>query len=197
MKLSTQWKPLNRDQRLAWNAWAKSNNVLLDDGSFRRVSGHKAMTMVLRNRALAGDAVNPGNPPAAAAWLDGSLTLQDAGPWTVGGGYIGFRCVQALAAATKWFVWATAPVLATEPKPLATLRFITVMGTGPMEGDAVTGSIGAAYLAIHGDWHPPLDLTQNTPHWDPAGKIWFRLHQYMDGQLSPGLVLCGFIDYEL
>ena len=70
MKLSTQWKPLNRDQRLAWNAWAKSNNVLLDDGSFRRVSGHKAMTMVLRNRALAGDAVNPGNPPAAAAWLD-------------------------------------------------------------------------------------------------------------------------------
>src|SRR5262245_52815811 len=51
MKLNTQWKTLTRDQRRAWNAWAKSNKVQLDDRSLRYVSGHKAMTIVLRNRA--------------------------------------------------------------------------------------------------------------------------------------------------
>ena len=46
MKLSNLWKSLTRDQRRAWSAWAKTNPVLLDDGSVRRVSGHKAMTMI-------------------------------------------------------------------------------------------------------------------------------------------------------
>ena len=49
MKLSNLWKTLTRDQRRAWNTWAKNNKVLMDDGNVRRVSGHKAMTMVLRS----------------------------------------------------------------------------------------------------------------------------------------------------
>ena len=197
MKLSTQWKPLNRDQRRAWNAWAKSNPVLLDDGSFRRVSGHKAMTMILRNRALAGDALRPAYPPAAAARLDGALSTRDAGPWTENAGYVGFRADQVIPAASKWFVWASAPTLTTEQRPLSTLKFITVISAGPMVFDDVTGSIGGAYLPIQGDWHPPVDLNQTTPHWDPPRRMWFRLHHYVDGQLSPGRVLSGSIDYEL
>jgi len=53
MKASNLWRTLTRDQRRAWNAWAKNNEVLLDDGNVRRVSGRKAMTMVLRNRVSA------------------------------------------------------------------------------------------------------------------------------------------------
>ena len=91
MKLSNLWKTLTRDQRRAWNAWARSNKVLLDDGSLRFVSGHKAMTMVLRQRAAAGDLANPAIVPAAFAWNNGALSLRDAGPWTVNLGFIGFR----------------------------------------------------------------------------------------------------------
>ncbi|HZL78105.1 MAG TPA: hypothetical protein VFC17_04575 [Candidatus Limnocylindrales bacterium] len=193
MKLSTQWKPLNRDQRLAWNAWAKSNQVLLDDGSFRRVSGHKAMTMILRNRTLAGDALNPASPPAAATWLDGVLTLSECGPLTAGAGYIGFRAGAATTVATKWFVWATAPVLTTDLQPLATLCFIAALNCGALAQYDITANLGGSYLPIHGDWHPPVDLTQNTPHWNPPRNIWLRLHQYVDGQLSPGRMFCGGI----
>ncbi len=197
MKLATQWKNLTRDQRLAWNAWAKSNLVLLDDGSFRRVSGHKAMTMVLRNRTLAGDSLRPANPPAAAAWKDGALSLRDAGPFTENAGYIGFRCDTALTAASKWFVWGTAPVLANDQKPLASLKFISVLAVGVLAVNDITGSVGNAYLPIQGDWHPPFNPNQATPAWEPSRRMWLRLHHYVDGQLSPGRVLSGQICYAL
>jgi hypothetical protein len=197
MKLSTLWNTLNRDQRRAWIGWAKNNPMLLDNGNPRHVSGHKAMTLVLRNRALAGEVLNPALLPAAAAWLDGSLSTSGAGPWTAGPGYIGFRCVTAIPVAAKWFLWASAPVLATEPKPLATLEFISVFSTGTMAVNAVTPSLGAAYLPVQGDWHPPVNPAQTTPHWDPPRKMWFRLHHYANGQLSPGVILSGEIDYEL
>jgi len=109
VKLSTQWKTLTRDQRRAWNAWAKSNKVLLDDGSLRRVSGHKAMTMILRNRAIAGEAANAAVVPAAVTWLQNALTTGDAGPFTENMGFMGFRTNADLTEATKWFVWATPP----------------------------------------------------------------------------------------
>jgi hypothetical protein len=197
MKLSTQWKTLKRDQRRTWMAWAKTNPLLLDDGNTRHVSGHKAMTLVLRNRALAGEAANPAVLPAAVTWLDGSLTTSDTGPWTAGPGYIGFRCGMGIPTAAKWFVWASAPVPATDPKPLATLKFISVLSTGPMAVNDITGNLGTAYLPVQGDWHPPVDVTQRTPHWDPPRKMWFRLHHYANGQLSPGVILSGGIDYEL
>lgn len=197
MKVSSLWRTLTRDQRREWNAWAKNNPVLLDDGNFRRVSGRKAMTMALRNRAIAGEDAEPAVVPAATNWLDGALSLRDAGPFTENDGYIGLRCDQQLAAGTKWFVWATAPVLTTEEQPLATLRFITVMNLGAMEVDDVVPTIGGAYLPVHGDWHPPNDPPQNPPAWDPPRRIWFRLYHYANGALSPGRVLRAVIQYEL
>ena len=71
--------------------------MLLDDGNVRRVSGRKAMTMVLRNRAVAGEAANPAVVPATVTWLDGVLSVRDCGPWTAGAGYVGFRAEQNLA----------------------------------------------------------------------------------------------------
>jgi len=127
MKTASQWKTLTQTQRRAWNAWAKSNKVLLDDGNTRFVSGRKAMTMVLRNRTVAGQALDPTVVPAAFAWQVGVLSLRDAGPWTVNMGYIGFRVEQILAAGTKWFVWATPPLDSDAPNPQAQMRFITCL----------------------------------------------------------------------
>jgi hypothetical protein len=191
MKLNTLWKTLNRDERLAWNAWAKSNPVLVDDGNFRRVSGHKAMTLVLRNRAVAGQALNPSHLPAATVWLDGALSTTETGPLTVPN-YVGFRCGDEGLIDSKWLVWATAPVLATETNPLATLRFITAFDSGvmdPVENDLTPNLVGS-YAAVHGDFRAPGGVP-----WDPPRQVWFRLHHYFDGQLSPGRVLTGLI-YE-
>lgn len=198
--MSTEWRKLTRDQRLAWNAWAKSNPVLLDDGSFRRVSAHKAMTMVLRNRAVAGEALNPATVPGAGAWLDGCFSVREAGATTSGAGYIGFRVEQDVPAGTKWFVWGTVPVLADEAKPLGLLRLVGVMAPGALSaanGGDVTPNLGNQYLAVNGDWHPPVVEGQNPPAWVPGRFIWFRVQQYRDGQLSPGRVLSTPVYYEV
>lgn len=200
MKLSNEWKKLNRDQRRAWNAWAKSNPVLLDDGTFRRVSGHKAMTMVLRNRTIAGEATNPTHVPDSTVWLDGAFSTADAGVTTAGAGYIGFRVEQNVPAGTKWFIWATPLLLADVKKPQAQLGFIGVMAPGPLsaaDGGDVTPSLGSQYLAAHGDWHPPVVEGVYPPVWDPNRYIWFRVHQYRDGQLSPGRVLSSIVYHEV
>ncbi len=77
MKASSLWKTLTQTQRRAWNAWAKNNRMLLDDGNVRRVSGRKAMTMVLRNRTAAGQALDPSIVPAAFASTYPALKLLD------------------------------------------------------------------------------------------------------------------------
>ncbi len=200
MKLSAEWKKLNRDQRRAWNAWAKSNALLLEDGSFRRVNGHKALTQILRNRATAAEALNPADLPTSAPWLDGAFSVRDAGATTAGAGYIGFRVEQNIPAGTKWFVWGSKLVLADEATPLAKLQFLGVLAPGALSaasGGDVTPSLGGQYLAVHGDWHPPVDVSQTTPHWVPSRYIWFRIHQYRDGQLSPGRVLSTLVYYEV
>lgn len=200
MKLSAEWKKLNRDQRRTWNSWAKTNPVLLEDGTFRRVSGHKCMTVVLRNRTLAGDALNPATVPSSAPWMDGAYSVRDAGATTAGAGYIGFRVEQNVPAGTKWFVWASKLVLADEAKPLSNLQFLGVMAPGALSaanGGDVTPSLGGQYLTVHGDWHPPVVQGQNTPTWLPSRYIWFRVHQYRDGQLSPGRVLSTLVYYEV
>jgi len=193
VKLSNLWKTLTRDQRRAWNAWAKSNKVLLDDGSLRFVSGHKAMTMILRNRATAGDAPNPTVVPAAFAWNAGALSLRDAGPFTVNVGFIGFRLEQNLAAPTKWFVWATPPLDSTAPNPQAQLRFIKCMALAALAFDELTPDIGPSYLPVCGSWDGPgLD-----GYW-PTGKwMWLRVQQYASGQLGPSVTFKGQIQVEL
>jgi hypothetical protein len=283
MKLSSLWKTLNRDQRRAWNAWAKNNKVLLDDGSRRRVSGRKAMTMVVRNRNIAGEAANPSVLPVAVAWLDGALDLSDAGPFTENAGFIGFRAQQNLAAGTKWFVWATTPAAEALPAPplrrdesgiywewgwnptggwdihqsfdggatfqveeagftaaarsyapadntLPTfivgknsngteatgrsgvvspsvpsvpsvpvdpklgqrLRFVTCLALGAIAFEDLV-SLNAPYLAVNGSWDGPLTEGE----WPTPTFVWFRVHHYANGQLSPGVTLRGMIAIEL
>lgn len=193
MKLSNLWKTLTRDQRRAWNAWAKSNKVLLDDGSLRFVSGHKAMTMILRNRATAGDAANPNIAPASFAWNVGALSLRDAGPFTVNIGFIGFRLEQNLAAATKWFVWATPPLDSNTPNPQAQLRFIKCMALPALAYDELTPDIGPSYLPVWGSWDGPgLDGL-----WPTNKYIWLRVQQYANGQLGPSVTFKGQIQVEL
>ena len=193
MKLSNQWKALTRDQRRAWNAWAKSNKVLLDDGNLRRVSGHKAMTMVVRNRAIAGDAANAAVVPAAVAWLNDALSLRDAGPFTVNAGYVGFRVEQNLAAATKWFVWATPPLDTGEANPQRLLRFVMCMSLGGQAVNDLVADIGPTYQQVCGVWDGPgLDGAWPVDHF-----IHIRALQYGNGQLGPGVVMKGRIQVEL
>ena len=192
MKVSSLWRTLTRDQRRAWNAWAKNNKVLLDDGSRRRVSGRKAMTMVVRNRAIAGEAANPSVVPAVVAWLDGALDLSDAGPFTENAGFIGFRAQQNLAAGTKWFVWATPPVGEDVVNPRPLLRFVTCLALGAIAFEDLV-YLNAPYLAVNGSWDGPLTEGE----WPTPTFVWFRVHQYANGQLSPGVTLSGQIAIEL
>ena len=193
MKTASQWKTLTRVQRLAWNAWAKSNKVLLDDGSLRRVSGRKAMTIVLRNRALAGDAANPTTVPAAVTWLNNALSLRDAGPFTENLGFVGFRAEQVLAAGLKWFVWATPPVDGSEIDPHRRLRFVKCLTPGALAYDDLTPTLGPDYQAVCGSWDGPgLEGL-----WPVDTLIWFRVHQYGNGQLGPAVMMKGRIQVEL
>ena len=193
MKTASQWKTLTQTQRRAWNAWAKSNKVLLDDGNVRRVSGRKAMTMVLRNRAVAGEALNPSVVPAVFAWQAGALSLRDAGPFTENLGFIGFRAEQILAAGTKWFVSATPPLDGATPNPHVQLRFIKCMTLGALAVNDLTPDLGPDYLPVCGVWDGPGEEGA----WPVDTFIWLRLHQYANGQLGPGGGLKGRIQVEL
>jgi hypothetical protein len=193
MKTASQWKTLTRDQRRAWNAWAKDNPVLLDDGTVRRVSGRKAMTIVLRNRAIAGEAANPTTVPAAVAWLNNAFSLQDAGPYTDNAGYIGFRAEQNIPDGTKWFVWATPPVAGDETNPHRLLRFVKCYAPGEVPQEDLSPDFGPDYLPVWGSWDGPgLNGLWPTDHF-----IWFRVHQYANGQLSPGLMMKGLIQVDI
>jgi len=80
--------------------------------------------------------------PAAAEWLSGALSVNDAGPFTENEGYVGFRVMVALTEATKWFVWATPPVNDTELNPQRRLRFVKCMSLGVLAQGDVTANIG-------------------------------------------------------
>ncbi|MCU0785242.1 MAG: hypothetical protein MUF81_14565 [Verrucomicrobia bacterium] len=193
MKTSKLWKTLTPSQRRTWSAWAKDNTVLLADGRVRRVSGRKAMTVVVGNRAVAGEAANPAVVPAAANWLDGALSLRESGPFTEGIGYVGFRADVDIPAGTKWFVWATQPVDDAESNPARRLRFVKCMALDAMEGEDTTPNLGPDYAAVNGSWDDP----DGNPEWPTPHYVWFRLHQYANGQLSPGRMLRSQIVEEL
>jgi hypothetical protein len=192
MKATPLWKTLTRTQRRAWSAWAKSNKVLLDDGSLRFVSGRKAMTMVVRNRTLAGEATNPSVVPAPFAWQMGALSLRDAGPFTENTGFVGFRAEQNLAGGTRFFVLATPPVDGGAVNPHAQLRFVTCLTSdGTVVNDLMP--ITAEYQAVNGSWDGP----GVEGAWPVDTFIWLRVHQYANGQLGPGVMLKGRIIVEL
>ena len=193
MKWNKQWKTLNRDQRQAWKQWARNNPVLLDHGVLRRVSGEKAFSLVLNHRVLAGDAANPTVVPAPVTWLVNVLSLDNAGPFTAGAGNMSFRAVADIAAATKWFVWATGPLAASETLPLRTLRFIKCLAVGVLASNNLTANFASDYRAVQGSFNGP----GTNGAWSVDHFVWFRLHQYANGQLGPGVGLKGRIQVEL
>jgi hypothetical protein len=192
MKVSSEWRKLTVTQRRAWNAWAKSNRVLLDDGNVRRVSGRKAMTMVLRNRTIAGEALNPTVVPAGVTWLTNALSTRDAGPYTTPPGQMVLRTEQALAAGTKWFIWATPPVASTEVSPHAKLRFVKFMSLGALAVDVYVPRFETEYRAACGSFDGP----GAAGFWPEPHSVWFRVHQYANGQLGPGTMMAGVIQVD-
>jgi hypothetical protein len=188
-----QWQALTSAQRRAWNEWARHNPMLLDDGSIQQVSGRQAMTMVLRNRVLAGDTTNPATVPGAVVWLNNPLSLRDAGPFTENAGFVGFRAEQALAAGLKWFVWATPPLNDSDTDVDCRLQFVTCMSPGALAYDDLTPTLGPAYRAVNGSWDGP----GVEGGWPVDTFIWFRVHQYSNGQLGPGVMMKGRIQVEL
>ena len=126
-------------------------------------------------------------------WLTGALSMRDAGPFTENLGYVGFRVEQVLGAATKWLVWATPPVNDSEQNPLRRLRFVKSMSLGVLAYDDLVPDIGPDYAPVCGVWDGPG--TEGA--WPVDTFIWFRVHQYANGQLGPGVVLQGRIQVEL
>ena len=186
------WKSLTRDQRAAWQRWSKDHLQVLDTGVVHRLSARQAFTRVLALRAATGAAANPTILPAAPTWLSGALSARDTGPFTEAPS-VAFRCEAALSSSTKWFVWATPPVPATEQNPLRLLRFVTCLSLGVLAQNAVTPSFLNAYVSVLGSFAPPAESVE----WDPSHFVWYRVHQYLDGQLSPGSIFQGRIEVEL
>ena len=186
------WKSLTRDQRAAWQRWSKDHLLVLDTGELHRLSASRAFARVLALRAATGAAANPTVLPAAPSWLSVALSARDTGPFTSNGS-AAFRVEAPLAAATKWFVWASRPLPATEQNPLRLLRFVTCLSLGPLEHNALTPSFAEAYRAVLGSFDGPGEEGQ----WDPMHLVWYRVHQYCDGQLSPGSIFQGRIEVEL
>ena len=187
------WKSLTRDQRAAWQHWAKDHPLVLDTGDVRRLPASRAFARVLALRAASGGGANPTVLPSAATWLTGVLSARDTGPFTHPPASACFRVETPLAAATEWFVWATVPLLATEQNPLRLLRFITCLSLGPLEHNALTPSFANAYRAVLGSFVGPGPEGQ----WDPSRFVWYRVHQYLDGQLGPAAIFQGRIEVEL
>ena len=186
------WKSLTRDQRATWQRWSKDHAMVLDTGVVRRLCASRAFARVLALRAATGAAANPTVPPAAPTWLSGALSARDTGPFT-GNGSAAFRVEAPLAAATKWFVWATPPVPATEQQPLRLLRFVSCLSLGVLAQNDVTPSFASAYRSVLGSFEPPGE----TVEWDPEHFVWYRVHQYLDGQLGPASIFKGMIEVEL
>ena len=191
--LLPSWKSLTRDQRASWQVWAKNHPIVFDTGVTRRVSASKAFARVLSLRAAAGAALNPTVLPTTPTWLTSALSARDTGPFTHPPGSAAFRVESALAAATKWFVWATAPVPATEQEPSKLFRFVTCLSLGVLSQNDVTASFAAAYRSVLGSFDGPGVEGQ----WDPNHYVWYRLHQYHDGQLGPASIFKGLIEVEL
>ena len=193
MNLSKQWKTLTRDQKAVWKTWARNNPVTLDNGALRRVSAHKAMTLVVQRRTIAGEAANITTAPASTFWLSNALSVRDTGPFNENAGSMCFRVDAQTLPASKWFVWATAPVLGDDTKPLASLAFIKSLSVAPSEYDDLTASILPEYQGVHGS----IDGPGENGEWDPDRFVWFVLRQYYQGQLGPRVVLKGQIAVEL
>ena len=193
MDTSKLWKTLNDDEQRAWRVWAKNNAVITDAGEPARVNAFGAFETVLKRRAVAGEPLNEKTPPDETRWIGAALSIRDAGPFTTGQGYFGFRAETNIATPTCWFVWATPPVDESETDPERLLQFVTHFHATPMETDEVTENLGPTYREVLGSWAGPGEEGA----WPAEKFIWVRLHEYIDGQLGPAILLRGRIQVEL
>jgi hypothetical protein len=193
MDISKLWKSLTDAEQRAWRVWAKNNSVITDAGEPTRVNAFGAFEAVLKRRALAAEPLNPTTPPTEAKWIGAVLSLRDAGPFTTGEGYFGFRAESNIATDTCWFVWATPPIDESESEPEQLLQFVTQFRAMPMKADEVTENLGPAYRAVLGSWAGPGEEGA----WPTRKYVWVRLHEYIDGQLGPAVLLRGRIQVEL
>ena len=93
MKLIKDWKSFTRDQKAAWNKWAKLNRVVLPNGNVDYVTGHKACTLIAANRALFGWTFPTSQTPDGYTPLLPTPFLNnvDCGAYTTGAGTLVLR----------------------------------------------------------------------------------------------------------
>ena len=192
MKMLKTWKALTRNQKALWSGWAKNNPVLLDGGVVRRVSGRKAYTVVLAQRALAGVALAPTVVPAAVTWVSDGWDLDGSGPFTEGEGVLSLRAAKEIPPGTVWFVWATGPLPEASANPQARLRFITVLKPTTLSVGGLSADLTALCEAVNGGFDGPGE----DGAWEDPTYVYFRIHQYANGALGPGLVVKGLIGVE-
>jgi hypothetical protein len=82
---------------------------------------------------------------------------------------------------------------ATETHPHRWLGFVKSLALGALANDAPTASFADDYRAVNGSFNGP----GQDGEWPEDHFVWFRLHQYANGQLGPGVVLKGRIQVEL
>ncbi len=190
IQLKEQWKSLNEEERKLWTEWAKSNEILLPSDALGRVNAQKAFEIILNNRFTAGEVLKAALPPEKTEWFSEALSLRDAGPFTENAGYMGLRADRPITASTKWFVCATPLLSEYDVYPEGQFNFIKLLSLGKMEFDDLTPDFAPDYRAVFGSFNSPGGDGQ---WWNPPKFIWFKIYEYNDGQLSPGVMLKGRI----
>ena len=188
MRLTKQWKTFTRDQKAAWNKWAKVNRVVLPDGNVDFVSGRKACTLINANRALFGWNFPAAQTPEGYAPLLPTpfLTNVDCGAYTTGAGELVLRSlVQLNAEESNFLVWATPPVTGDVIDPGPLFRFCKAFALmDDVLVDTFIPNFASDYRAKVGSFNGPgLEGLWDTPHF-----IWFRIHECYAGQLGPATV---------
>ena len=91
-------KSLTRNQKAAWNKWAKLNRVMQPNGLLDYVSGHKACTIIMANRSLMGWTHPITQTPEGDTSLLPTpfLTNVDCGAYTAGPGQLVLRTLVPL-----------------------------------------------------------------------------------------------------
>ncbi len=190
-----EWESLTSRQKQLWKTWADTHPMFLEaSGYSSSLNGRWGFDIALHNRFMAHESLNPASLPLGAIWSPAALSPRDAGPFTMGIGYMGFRADERLATTTKWFVWATPPLRPDTANPEMYLQFITVLSVPPIDVDGVTLSFASEYRAVLGSYNGP---GEDGEWWPDDHFVWFRIQQYFDGQLGPAVIFKGRISTEL
>ena len=119
-------------------------------------------------------------------WLGPLVNATDAGAYTTPPGQLVLRATTDLVENTKLFIWATPPVDGAEQNPLRLLRFVMCMNIAVAVGvENYIPRFENEYRAVCGSFDGPgLEGFWETPHF-----IWFRVHEFVNGQLGPAAIM--------